>query len=270
VFTSSTAGPSLSNPFRTDLDSRSKISQPPAGSRNNRADSAPAASGDASYSFAAQLANAIQGYLKGPGSGSAPLEIEITPQIGQNVGGDSGSRQFVVTVREASAGSSTVPSTPAAFPTLSETLKSITTQPEAPPAATPSADSDKPVYANEADAYWATQPAAVQALRAIPNEADRTAKAQELSQQGYAIDVPIMLWNLDPLAIMKVRQAGGMTWIPAMGQDAPQTGPGINFPGMRPYDPAHPAPGSLPVSTDWARGLEDTSPWVNLSNVVAL
>ena len=273
MLTSSTGGSSLNSLFQPDLDSRSRLSQPPSGSRSGRIENSgiagPNSNTDLSNSFAAQLAQTIERYLNSPGNSSAgsPLQIEITPTSGQNIGATSGSRQFLVTVRDpgTAGGPSNAspgivsPDTTVPQNSLSDALAAVTVKTPATTAVP--ATTTQPVYKNEADAYWATQPPAVQVLRTISNESERTAKAEELTKQGYAIDVPIMLWNLDPLSIMSVRKAGGMTWIPAMGQVAPETGPGINFPGMTSYDPAHPPAGSIPVSTDWANGLESTSPW---------
>jgi hypothetical protein len=205
------------------------------------------------------LAQALQSYLSGAGSSAtnAPLNIQITPSASQNVGGDPTSRQFIVTIHSgADAGSPD-----ATAPVVPSDTGATTPQATAPATPNQTAAPPAPAAKNEADAYWATQPAAVQVLRTISNEGDRAAKAQDLAKQGYAIDVPIMVWNLDPLSIMSVRQSSGMTWIPTLGQTAPQTGPGITFPGMTSYDPLSPLPGSLPVTTDWAKGLESTSPW---------
>ena len=115
--------------------------------------------------------------------------------------------------------------------------------------------------ANEVDAYWATQPPAVQALRDIPNDSDRMNMAHDLAAKGYAIDVPIMVWGWDPLTTMMIRQSYGYTWVPSATQPNIVAGPGISFPGAQDYDPAHPPAGSIKVSTDFAKGLESTSPW---------
>jgi hypothetical protein len=105
------------------------------------------------------------------------------------------------------------------------------------------------------------QPAEVQVLRNMNDEAERATKALELSGQGFAVDVPIMVWRWDPLMTMRARQTAGYTWVPAAGQASVQVAPGISFPGMESYDPLNPPAGSIPVSTEWAKGLEHTSPW---------
>lgn len=111
------------------------------------------------------------------------------------------------------------------------------------------------------DAYWAMQPPEVQVLRTIDDEGERAGKALELTGQGFAVDVPIMVWRWDPLMTMRARQTAGYTWVPAAGQPSVEVGPGISFPGKQSYDPSNPPTGSIPVSTEWAKGLEHTSPW---------
>ena len=82
-------------------------------------------------------------------------------------------------------------------------------------------------------------------------------KAQKLFEQGYTIDDPIMVWGWSPLQTMQARQYFGYTWVPSYGQKAIQEMPGLNYPGLTPYDPGHPPPGSIQVSTDFARGTRD-------------
>ena len=107
---------------------------------------------------------------------------------------------------------------------------------------------------SEADAYWATQPAAVQALRTITDYSTREATAEQLVQQGYKIDYQIMVAQWDPLNTMSIRKFYGYTWVPAMGQPGIPVVPGMTFPGEKTYDPNSPPPGSITVSTDFAMG----------------
>jgi hypothetical protein len=111
------------------------------------------------------------------------------------------------------------------------------------------------------DAYWATQPPEVQALRAVPDDGDRMTMAKQLAAKGYAIDVPIMVWGWDPLTTMMIRQGYGYTWVPSGAQSNLPAGPGISFPGAPNYDSGNPPAGSIKVTTDFAKGLESTSPW---------
>lgn len=115
---------------------------------------------------------------------------------------------------------------------------------------------------NEYEAYWASQPAAVQALMSAGSEQERATMAHELADQGYLIDVPIMVWGWDPLATMIVRRNQGFTWVPSANQQPVAVAPGLSFPGRPSYDAKHPPPGSIPVTTDFAKGLEHTCPWL--------
>ena len=111
-------------------------------------------------------------------------------------------------------------------------------------------------YANSADAYWATQPPEVQALRRIPELGQRQALAYQLAAQGFAIDPRIMVHLWDPLSSMRSWQAAGYTWVPAVGQPGVEVSPGLTFPGRKPYDPNNPPPGSIIVTTAFADGYE--------------
>jgi len=111
------------------------------------------------------------------------------------------------------------------------------------------------------EAYWAEQPAAVQALQNMPLE-DRGPAAQALAEQGYKIDVPIMVWGQDPLTTMVMRQQDGYTWVPsAMQADCPMP-PGLSMPGLANYDPNNPPAGSIQVTTAFANGTNGQDPWV--------
>lgn len=114
---------------------------------------------------------------------------------------------------------------------------------------------------SEFEAYWASQPGEVQVLMYITTEAKRLEKAHELADQGFLIDVPIMVWGWDPLSTMVVRRNQGYTWVPSAKQEPVRVAPGVNFPGLPGYDPKNPPPGSIKVTTEWARGFEKTSPW---------
>ena len=118
--------------------------------------------------------------------------------------------------------------------TASATIQAAESQPEATPQ---SFD----------DAYWAKQPTAVQALRNIDDTAERTQLASQLAGQGYTIDVPIMAWGWDPLIVTSLRQSYGYTWVPSALQNPIESAPGINNPGLTPYDPNNPPAGSIAV-----------------------
>lgn len=95
-------------------------------------------------------------------------------------------------------------------------------------------------------AYWASQPAAVQALQNIQDPNIREAVATELAQQGYTIDVPIMVWGWDPQLTTQLRQADGYTWVPSAEQQGVAVAPGLTQGGVS-YDPSNPPPGSIMV-----------------------
>jgi hypothetical protein len=230
-----------------------------------RGDAAPLSSAQAApaistNAFALQLASAIQADLNPAGS-TSHIEVDIQPEQGQN----SGTSQFLVTVTDANA---TSPSNSAPSPS--------TPVPATAPAASPGFGFFEPSAAVEAaaaaapvaepivtpsDAYWAEQPPAVQALRNTPED-QRLPLAQKLAGEGYAIDVPIMVWGWDPLVTMTVRQNMGYTWVPSALQPPVSVVPGVTFPGSPSYDPHNPPPGSIPVSTAFAQNANSPDPWM--------
>jgi hypothetical protein len=131
--------------------------------------------------------------------------------------------------------------------TNTSTTNSTSTAPATQTNGTPSA---APVDAQQAfdDAYWASQPAAVQALRTMQNPDQRTALATQLANEGYSIDVPIMVWGWDPSIVTSMRQADGYTWVPSALQNPVESAPGL--PGMgtfAAYNPKNPPAGSIAV-----------------------
>jgi len=219
------------------------------------------------------------------------MEIGITPQQSQN----SGTSQFVVTVQSVPASASAA-STSAATPNVasSTTTTTPTTSSNSTGTSSATANSDSSdettmagmvapeseieasavLHGLSADAtttptpaplptatqaYWAEQPAAVQALQNIPIGSARTAAAEALAQQGYTIDYPIMVEGWDPLMTMNLRAEDGYTWVPSMMQGNVQVAPGIDFPGLPSYDAANPPAGSIMVSTAFANGTSGDS-----------
>lgn len=99
------------------------------------------------------------------------------------------------------------------------------------------------------NAYWAQQPAAVQALRNMQNPEQRTEYAQQLASEGYSIDVPIMVWGWDPSMVTSMRQQDGYTWVPSAMQSPVEMAPGLGSMGtLAAYDPNNPPSGSIAVS----------------------
>jgi hypothetical protein len=209
--------------------------------------------------FAQQLAAALESYL-GSHANASSLQMNIQATGSQTSGGS----QFLVTITNPNAptnptagatGSTTgttgptTSATPPATPSATTTATTATTTRPAPPAAT------------EEDAYWAMQPPAVQALRNISDETARGTLAKQLADEGYTIDVPIMVWKWDPLATMTIRQNSGYTWVSSGDQSNLPTCPNCDLPGLPAYDPNNPSAGSIIVSTAFAKGLESTAPW---------
>jgi len=97
------------------------------------------------------------------------------------------------------------------------------------------------------DAYWAKQPAAVQQLRTVNDQGQRTLLATQLATQGFKIDVPIMVWGWDPSQVTSLRQSYGYTWVPSALQNPVAVAPGLSEPGMQPYDPNNSPTGSIAV-----------------------
>jgi hypothetical protein len=253
---------------------------------------------DSTTSFALKLAGVLQEFIYKSGEDSH-LQFDIQAVQGQ----DPGTRQFVVTVKDGdvvSTGRSSLSTTPSSASTpvaIASTATSPTTaarteaaksepvyslmgipRPPASSSSTVTASTSsgaaptgarlangKPVT-NEYEAYWAAQPAVVQQLMDMPDSA-KGELAKNLADQGYKIDVPIMLWGWDPLATMTVRKNQGFTWVPSANMDPVAVGPGLTFPGKPSYDADNAPEGSIPVSTDWAKGFEHTSPWMRFEQV---
>jgi len=116
-----------------------------------------------------------------------------------------------------------------------------------------------PVKLTSTEAYWALQPAPVQALRTTNGLKARGELAQKLLQQGYIVDYPIMVQGWSPLATMQTRQVFGYTWVPSFMQPNIQEMPSLFNPGLTPYDPNHPPTRSILVNTDFAVGTQDDS-----------
>jgi hypothetical protein len=222
-------------------------------SSNNRVESAsplsdlkhtPPRSGRVANSFAQQLSTVAEGYLKQPKGGS-PVTAKGSEVPRQNSGGG----QLVAAVTRARP--TPAPTTPA-VPTM------LGMGPVAGAAPVPRVTGPTPVSSvpvSEGDAYWSKQPAAVQALRNMPDGEAKNRLALNLANQGYSIDTQIMVWGWDPQMTMTVRQNQGYSWVPSYGQSNVPVGPGISDP-YEPvsYNPAAPPPGSIQVSTTFAVG----------------
>ena len=96
--------------------------------------------------------------------------------------------------------------------------------------------------------YWASQPAAVQPLRTMQNQAGRSALAAQLASEGYSIDVPIMVWGWDPSTTMSMRESEGYSWVPSALQNPVEDAPGLAAVGTEaPYNSNNTPSGSIAV-----------------------
>ncbi|MGA3188591.1 MAG: hypothetical protein ABSF22_15910 [Bryobacteraceae bacterium] len=221
-------------------------------------------------------------------SGGSSLNIQVS-EVG---GRDSGGSQFLVTVTppassDTTAAASTV-STPAAAVATAVTAgvtAAVTTGTTAPgtmeqlfsggpvtvsASASTAAPAASAAPVTEADAYWAEQPAAVQALRNMPEGAAKDQLALSLANEGYSIDNEIMVQGWDPQTTMMLRQDYGYSWVPSYGQAAITVAPGVTDPfATSTYNPASPPAGSIQVSTAFAVGTVQTQYALDLQQEAA-
>jgi hypothetical protein len=97
------------------------------------------------------------------------------------------------------------------------------------------------------NAYWGAQPAAVQQLRGIDNLAERQQLGEQLANEGYSIDVPIMVWGWDAGKVTAARESYGYTWVPSALQAQVSAAPGVTGAGITPYNSTDPPSGSIQV-----------------------
>jgi hypothetical protein len=82
----------------------------------------------------------------------------------------------------------------------------------------------------------------------MQNQEQREATATQLANEGYSIDVPIMVWGWDPSITMAMRQSEGYTWVPSALQAQVQVAPGLSSVGtLAAYNSNNPPPGSISV-----------------------
>jgi hypothetical protein len=97
------------------------------------------------------------------------------------------------------------------------------------------------------DAYWSAQPAAVQQLRGIDNLDTRKQLGEQLANEGYTIDVPIMVWGWDAGKVTAARESYGYTWVPSALQQPVSAAPDVRGGGVIPYNSTKPPAGSIQV-----------------------
>jgi hypothetical protein len=179
-----------------------------------------------SQSFAAELSDKLAGTVT-----SAPQTVGLAAS---QPGGQQG-----VTWRNA-GDTSTSTSQPSGLSGL------VITYPTPASGTTGSASTETSSQASYDQSYWAEQPAAVQVLQHIQDPTQRAAMATELAQEGYTIDVPIMVWGWDPQITTQLRQDYGYTWVPSAEQPPVEVAPGLTFAGAS-YNSAQPPTGSILV-----------------------
>jgi len=208
-----------------------------------------------SQSFTNELTEAIDNALSQFGIDPGSVQLTVSGSASQNNGASQNS-----------ASTSTAASTPSASPAASSPVSAAAASPAtvattssqsaaaasgSTSASSPSLDSSSGSTAesNQAfdDAYWASQPSAVQQLRDMQDLGQRTQLAQQLAQQGYSIDNTIMVWGWDPAITTQLRESMGYTWVPSALQQPLQSRPGVTAPGFPAYDPNNPPAGSIAV-----------------------
>jgi hypothetical protein len=203
------------------------------------------ASRDALASFESELSDAASSTVAT--FGADPNAVQVTPASSTTTTGSapsttasSGSPASIDPLQAIFGG---VSETAAPVASTSTTVASTTAA--VSNAATPSAAAD-PTLAFD-NTYWASQPAAVQALRTM-NPQDREGYAEQLASEGYTIDVPIMVWGWDPSMVTSMRQADGYTWVPSGNQSPVEMAPGLGSIGnLTAYNANNPPAGSITV-----------------------
>lgn len=198
-----------------------------------------------------KLSQAFSETLRQFGIDPSGVKLTIRTDSGPITGQPGGAGQVSV----ATASVATRGVSPVTVPWKGNTSKigfnALVPGPDAPDP-TPAPGSTKPPthwYGADAvdDAYWSKQPAPVQQLREIDDMSQRQALATQLSGAGFQIDVPIMVWGWDAGKTTALRQSAGYSWVPSALQAPVTAAPGITGPGIIPYDPNNPPPGSIKV-----------------------
>ncbi len=222
--------------------------------------------GSATDPFAQELAQMIEGYLSKNGSntnssaGTSQLNVSITQSQGE----------LSVTVQQSPTSSDSLMDTTNVISNATASAAASATSGATSSTANsaPTLSAAQRAQMTPDQAYWAQQPPAVQALQNM-DPADRGAAAMQLAEQGYTIDVPIMVWGWDPLTTMVERQNYGYTWVPSAMQPMVPLAPGLSFPGLQSYDPTKPPDGSIAVTTDFAKGTNMQDMFIDPATIQA-
>jgi len=208
-------------------------------------------------SFTALLSEALWETLSklGINPNSINLTIEDTPSQTPATSQTPAATQTPAGGQNATGGqNASVSQAPAATGNLATVIPAVvapTPAVVAPPAA-PNIPASAPAAASSTetadDIYWSNQPAAVQQLRGIQDMDQRQQLATQLANEGYSIDVPIMVWGWDPAKVTAARESYGYTWVPSALQQPVSAAPGITGGGIIQYDPTQPPSGSIQVA----------------------
>jgi hypothetical protein len=207
-------------------------------------------------SFTSLLSEAFSEALSKFGINPNSVQLTIddqssqTPVVSQNsaasqtAGSQTGNVSSVPAASQtaAAAAASIIPAASVATAPTSATAATVAA---ASSAASSTTNTDSGTSAD--DAYWAAQPAAVQQLRGIQSMDERQALGEQLANEGYSIDVPIMIWGRDAGKVTAARESYGYTWVPSALQQPLAAAPGITGGGITPYDPTNPPSGSIQV-----------------------
>jgi hypothetical protein len=221
----------------------------PSGSQDSSANPFSSTASQTDGGFQSALSSALSATLQQFGINPNSVTLSITPATAAATTSTTASATTgaaaVTPFSAASTAANAVSATPAASSTAATTAE---TTPSAP-SATSAAEASSSVESDESydNAYWASQPSAVQALRNIDDYSQRSELAAKLSAEGYDIDVPIMVYGWDPAKITAARESYGYTWVPSAAQTPVEQAPGISTPGGTAYNANNPPVGSIAV-----------------------
>jgi len=197
-----------------------------------------------SQSFESDLSEAISDVLSQFGIDPGSVQLTVEDSTGENLGASQNSAGGSTEADPSSTPVTAAPvaSAPAATPVAASATVTAAASTAAAGASAPAA-----TPASFDDQYWSKQPPAVQQLRNIQDQGQRTQLGEQLASEGYSIDVPIMVWGWDASTTTQLRQSYGYTWVPSALQPPVESAPGLTDPGLTPYDPNHPPAGSILV-----------------------
>lgn len=99
-------------------------------------------------------------------------------------------------------------------------------------------------------AFTKAQPAAVQALMAMPYGSEKIAQATTLAGEGYVIEGTIHVWGYDSYYATKMAVADGYTWVPSWLQPPIELAPGLSQGTVPAYLAGVVPPGAIIVTLD--------------------